>query len=211
MSNWINRDSDRADVAKFSQCNVNRIIFDDTNQERSPFSFCFCGDSRLHISFLCDSNTLYNRSNSCYFLHNLYTLWHREHICFWCTCLTVNLPRAHFTCPKTMNKRIKTEPHCFVLVVGPAVSWNTKLIGRMISNPEKIFSPHFDEILYFYKNYQPHYGTVMSQCKDKHAEIEFVQILHWNDLDKAEAEKRTLLVINGLFTRWSKPQKASNS
>ena len=60
-----------------------------------------------------------------------------------------------------MNKRISTQPHCFVSVVGPAGSGKTRLIGRMIVNQAKNFSPSFEKIIYFYNHYQEHYGTIL--------------------------------------------------
>ena len=106
-----------------------------------------------------------------------------------------------------MNKRISTE-HCFVSVVGPAESRKTRLIGRMIINQEKIFSPHFYENLNLCKHYQPHYGIVMNQGKDKHAEIEVVQRSDWHALEKVRVENnRTLLVIDDLSTEASETKE----
>ena len=99
-----------------------------------------------------------------------------------------------------MNKRISTQPHCFVSIVGPAGSGKTGLIGRMIGNQEKIISPSFDKIIYFYKHYQQHYDTFSMDCEFKHVDIEFVHGLEWNYLQKAEAQKkRILLVTTDLF------------
>ena len=99
-----------------------------------------------------------------------------------------------------MNKRISTQPHCFVSAVGPADSGKTRMIGRMIGNQEKIISPSFDKIIYFYKHYQKHYYTISKDCEIKQVEIEFVHGLEWNYLEKAEAQKkRILLVLDDLF------------
>ena len=59
----------------------------------------------------------------------------------------------------------------------------------MIGNQEKIFSPSFDKIIYFYKHYQQHYDTITKDCELKHVDIEFVHGLEWNYLQKAEAQK----------------------
>ena len=97
-----------------------------------------------------------------------------------------------------MIKRISTQPHCFISVVSPAGSGKTRLIGRMIVNQEKIFSPSLDKIIYFYKHYQQYYGTILMDCQSKHV-IEFIQGLEWKFLQKAEAQKRILLVLDDLF------------
>jgi len=79
--------------------------------------------------------------------------------------------------------------------VGPAGSGKTRLIGRMIVNQEKIFSPSFDKIIYFYKHYQQYYGTILTDCQSKHVDIEFIQGLEWNFLQKAEAQKKRILLV----------------
>ena len=66
-----------------------------------------------------------------------------------------------------MNKRIST-------VVGPAGSGKARLIGRMIVNQAKIFSPNFDEIISFYNLYQEHYETILLNCESTHVDIEFL-------------------------------------
>lgn len=99
-----------------------------------------------------------------------------------------------------MNKRISTEPHCFISIVGPAGSGKTRLVGRMICNQEKIFSPSFNKIIYFYKHYQPHYGAIIMDSVAKNLDVEFVQGLEWNALERAEAlKKRILLIVDDLF------------
>ena len=103
-----------------------------------------------------------------------------------------------------MNRRISTQPHCFVSVVGPAGSGKTRLIARMIVNQAKIFSPSFDKIIYFY-NYQEHFGTILINCESAHVEIEIIQGLEWKSLEKAEAQKkRILLVLDDLFEEAAK-------
>ena len=99
-----------------------------------------------------------------------------------------------------MNKRISTEPHCFISIVGPAGCGKTQLVERMISNQEKIFSPRFTKIIYFYKHYQPQYGKILMESEAKSIDVEFVQGLDWNALERAEAlKKRILLVLDDLF------------
>ena len=99
-----------------------------------------------------------------------------------------------------MNKRISTQTDCFVSVAGPAGSGKTGLIGRMIVNQAKKFSPSFDKTIYFYNHYQEHYGTILMNCESTHVDIEFIQGLEWKSLEKAEAQKkRILLVLDDLF------------
>ena len=110
----------------------------------------------------------------------------------------VSLSGPYSTDTKGKIKRISTQPHCFISVVGPAGSRKTRLIGRMIVNQEKKFSPSFDKIIYFYIHYRQYYGTI-SMCQSKHVDIEFIQSLEWNFMQKAEAQKRILLVLDDLF------------
>ena len=107
-----------------------------------------------------------------------------------------------------MNKRISTQPHCFVSVVGPAGSGKTRQIGRMIVNQAKIFSPSFDKIIYFYNHYQEHYGSILMNCESTHVDIEFIQGLEWKSLEKVEAQKkRILLVVDDLFEEAAKSKE----
>ena len=79
--------------------------------------------------------------------------------------------------------------------MGPAGSRKTRLIGRMIGNQEKIFSPSFDKIFYFHKHYQQHYDTISMDCEFKHVDIEFVHGLEWNYQQKGEAQKKRILLV----------------
>ena len=84
--------------------------------------------------------------------------------------------------------------------MGPAGSGKTRLIGRMSVSQEKIFSPSFDRIIYFYKHYQQNYGTILMDCQSKHVEIEVIQGSEWNFSQKAESQKkRILLLLDDLF------------
>ena len=99
-----------------------------------------------------------------------------------------------------MNKRITTQHHCFVSIVGASGAEITRLIGRMICNQEKFFSPSLDKIIYFCNLYQQYYDTNSMECDFKHVDIDFVHGLEWNYLQKAEAQrKRNLLVFDDLF------------
>ena len=74
-----------------------------------------------------------------------------------------------------MNKRIKTNPHCFISVVGPAGSGKTRLIGRMICNQEKIFRPVFDKMLYIFKHYQQPHRQLEAECLAKKVDLQLIQ------------------------------------
>ena len=99
-----------------------------------------------------------------------------------------------------MNKRISTNPHCFISVVGPAGSGKTQLIGRMICNQEKIFRPVFDKILYVYKHYQQPDRQLEAECLANKVDLQLNQGLEWNAVERGEILKqRTLVVIDDLY------------
>ena len=127
-------------------------------------------------------------------------MWGRQHI-FIRRFSTFVCPFGPYSTNTTaMIKRIGTQPHCFISVVGPAGSGRTRLIGRMIVNQEKIFAPGFDKIIYFYKQYHQYYGTILVDCQSKHVDIDINQGLEWNWLQEAGARKRRiLLVLDDMF------------
>ena len=88
-----------------------------------------------------------------------------------------------------MFEHISIQPHCFVPVVGPAGSVKSRLIGRMFGNQEQMISSNFDKLIFFCKHYQQHYENLLD-CEFKNADIDFVQGLVWNYLQKAEAQKK---------------------
>ena len=71
--------------------------------------------------------------------------------------------------------------------MGRAGSGKSRLIGRNNVNQEKTFLPSFDIILYFYKHYQQNYGSMLMDCQCNYVDIEFIQDLEWNSLQKTEA------------------------
>lgn len=99
-----------------------------------------------------------------------------------------------------MNKRIRTDPHCFMSVVGPCGSGKTQLVSNMLINQSRIFKPCFQKIIYLYQHYQSHFDHLLINCiAEKHA-IEFHQGLNWGAIEKCEAQKmRTLVVIDDLY------------
>ena len=99
-----------------------------------------------------------------------------------------------------MNKRIRTDPHCFLSVVGPCGSGKTQLVSSMLVNQYKVFRPSFDKILYLYNHFQPNFEELQLKCVQSKVQIEFHQGLDWNAVEKCEAQSlRTLLVIDDLY------------
>ena len=99
-----------------------------------------------------------------------------------------------------MNKRISTNPHYFISVVGPAGCGKTRLIAKLISNQEKIFRPSFERIINFYKHNQEAYEKLGFECSTKAVNLDHVQGLEWNAVERSEALKqRTLVVIDDLY------------
>ena len=99
-----------------------------------------------------------------------------------------------------MNKKIYTNPHCFISIVGPGGCGKTHLVSQIILNQKNIFKPSFENILYLYKHFQPHYESLLLGCTREKISIEFHQGLQWAAVDKSEAAKwRTLVVIDDLY------------
>ena len=133
---------DEPDFANISQCNIDRLVFEENNQERPPFSLHFC----------CGDNIKFDRSLLVIVIHSqvifflvifciiFITISDRQQICIRHNSAFLSLPGPYFTDAKAMIKRINTQPHCFVSVVGPAVSGKTRLIGRL-SIKRKSFYP----------------------------------------------------------------------
>ena len=61
-----------------------------------------------------------------------------------------------------MIKRISTEPHLLMMVVGPSGSGKSKLVADLLVD-EKIFQPSFDIFLYIYQHWQPLYDEMRSK------------------------------------------------
>ena len=99
-----------------------------------------------------------------------------------------------------MNKRIRTEPHCFISIVGPCGSGKTQLVLNILKNLSKIFQPCFDKIVDLYNHYQKHFDTLLVNCVSQKHSIEFHLGLNWSAVEKCEARKlRTLVVIDDLY------------
>ena len=133
---------DEPDFAKISQCNIGRLVFDE-NQERPRLVWTFLRwQYKTRSAFACNFDSLISYFHSWYFLYNVsYALWGRQQVSIRHVSAFVSLPGPYFTDAKSTNKGISTQPHCFVSVVGPAGSGNTRMTGRMISNREKFFHP----------------------------------------------------------------------
>ena len=103
-----------------------------------------------------------------------------------------------------MNKRIRTDPHCFVSIVGPCGSGKTQLVSKMLANQNQVFKPSFDKILYLYNHYQQSFDDLLVNCLSAKNTIEFRQGLDWSAFEQCEAQKlRTLLVIDDLYQQAS--------
>ena len=99
-----------------------------------------------------------------------------------------------------MNKRIHTDPLCFISIVGPCGSGKTQLVSNMLKNQCKIFQPCFDKIVYLYNHYQKHFDTLWVNCVSQKHSIEFHQGLNWSAVEKCESRNlRTLVVIDDLY------------
>ena len=99
-----------------------------------------------------------------------------------------------------MNKKINTNPHCFLSVIGPGGCGKTQLVSRILLNQKIIFKPCFEKILYFYKHFQTEYESLVLGCTREKVSIEFLQGLQWTAVDKSEAEKlKTLVVFDDLY------------
>ena len=121
-------------------------------------------------------------------------------------CISLRLTR--FTRSKTMNERISTNPHCFIPVVGPVGCGKTRLIAKLISSQEKNFRPSFDRIIYFYKHNQDSYEKFRFECSTKAVDLDLVEGLEWNAVERSEASKqRTLVVIDDLYDEAAQSKK----
>ena len=70
----------------------------------------------------------------------------------------------------------------------------------MITNQQKIFRPFSFRIIYFYKHGQDSHEKLKAECSTKTVDLELVQGLEWNVLERSEALKqRTLVVIDDLY------------
>ena len=99
-----------------------------------------------------------------------------------------------------MNKKINTDPHCFISIIGPGGCGKTKLVYQIILNQKIIFRPCFHKILYFYKHFQSDYESLLLGCTQEKLPIEFHQGLQWAAVERSEAEKlRTLVVVDDLY------------
>ena len=101
-----------------------------------------------------------------------------------------------------MNKRIRTDPLCFISTVGPCGSGETQLASNMLKIQSKIFQPCFVKIVYLYNHYQKYFDTLLVNCVIQKHSIEFHQGLNWSAVEKCEARKlRTLVVVDDLYQK----------
>ena len=107
-----------------------------------------------------------------------------------------------------MNKRIDTELHCFISIVGPTGCGKTQLVAEMLVNQRNVFKPSFDKLLYFYNHFQPKYESLRIRMMGEKNSIEFYQGINWSAIDKCEAQKLwTMVVIDDLYQQASQDEK----
>ena len=84
--------------------------------------------------------------------------------------------------------------------MGPGGCGKTHAVSQIILNEKTIFKPSFENILYLYKHFQPHYESLLLGCTREKISIEFHQGLEWAAVDRSEAAKwRTLVVFDDLY------------
>ena len=99
----------------------------------------------------------------------------------------VNVHRLLGTKRKTMDKRIRTDPHCFISIVGPCGSGKTQLVSNMLKNQSKIFQPCFDKIVYLYNHYQKDFDTLLVNCvSQKSIPLSFIRAFTGQQLKNAK-------------------------
>ena len=99
-----------------------------------------------------------------------------------------------------MKRRIRTDPHCFISIVGPCGSGKTHLVSNTLKNQSKIFQPCFDKIVQLYNQYQKHFDTLLVNCVSQKHSIEFHLGPNWSAVEKCEARKlRTLVEMDDLY------------
>lgn len=97
-----------------------------------------------------------------------------------------------------MNKKVATDPHCFICVVGPSGSGKTRFITALLRNQRDVFQPAFDRIAYFYQHEQPIYKTLAAELVRE--DLTFINNVDWSWINEnADVTKRTLLVFDDLF------------
>ena len=87
-----------------------------------------------------------------------------------------------------MNKILITDDRLFMGVVGPSGSGKTQLVFSMILG--QTFQPKFDNVYYFYKEWQPIYDTVL---QSRSVNIQFLATI---DFDLIKTLENCLLVFD---------------
>ena len=107
-----------------------------------------------------------------------------------------------------MNKRIDTEPYCFISIAGLTGCGKTQLVAEMLVSQRNVFKPPFDEFLYFYNHFQPKYESLSIRMMGQKNSIEFYQGRNWSAIHKCGAQKlRTMVVIDELYQQASQDEK----
>ena len=127
--------------------NLDKIVFDDNNQERKSWSCLGQKSSRSLIVFLSQFFIILLIIFGCFWRIHLSktcdesTVW----VGFLCSAAGYNLP---FTLTKIMNKLISTKNQVFISLVGPSETGKSQLIYNWLKIGT--FPPKFDKIYFFY-------------------------------------------------------------
>ena len=107
-----------------------------------------------------------------------------------------------------MNKRINTQPHCFVSIVGPTGCGKTQLVAEMLVSQRNVFKPPLDKFLYVYNHFQPKYESLSIRMMGEKNSIQFYQGINRSAIDKCDAQKlRTMVVIDYLYQQANQDEK----
>ena len=97
-------------------------------------------------------------------------------------------------------------------IIGPGGCGKTKLVSQIIFNQTIIFTPCFENIVYFYKQFQSDYKPLSLGCTKEKLPIEFHQGLQWAAVDRSEARNRKAMKISywrpvsGCLWKWNVSQ-----
>ena len=94
-----------------------------------------CNISSRHIANLFDHILVYT------FIICVPSLGRKQFLQNWNHSNSLNLYRLLDTQVSNMNQRIRTDPHCFVSIIGPCASGKTQLVSNMLLNQDRIFRP----------------------------------------------------------------------
>ena len=103
----------------------------------------------MQQSFFHIDTLLFHHFFGCFVQYWFLDLQFYNQLSFWSASIVIGLHWKYQTRPKSMNKKINTNPHCFLSVIGPGGCGKTQLVSRILLNQKIIFKPCFETILYF--------------------------------------------------------------